>query len=319
MSHPAPLRLAMLGMIPGNGHPYSWSAIVNGYDPAAMAACPYPGIPAYLGAQPLESVQIPGAEVTHIWTDDPCDAPLVARASKIPHIVNRMEEVIGHVDAVIIATDDGTDHVRRARPFIEAGLPIFIDKPLATTRHDLAQFIAWRHQGARIHSSSGMRYSPAYQALHGHAWRWITFSNIKRWETYGIHSLEPLYTHLGPGFLEARAETMGATTQVTLTHTSGTISTIAILPDAGASFGAAHAYGATEHRAIAHTDTYTAFRSQLLAVIDWLRTGIEPFPFEHTIEMMATLIAGIESQAAGGRPIAIPPIIQSVHSTATTL
>ena len=48
----SPLRLAMLGMIPGNGHPYSWSAIVNGFDPEAMAACPYPVIPRYLGAQP---------------------------------------------------------------------------------------------------------------------------------------------------------------------------------------------------------------------------------------------------------------------------
>ena len=38
------LRLAMLGMIEGNGHPYSWSAIVNGFDPAAMAAGPYPAI-----------------------------------------------------------------------------------------------------------------------------------------------------------------------------------------------------------------------------------------------------------------------------------
>jgi hypothetical protein len=27
------IRLAMLGMIPGNGHSWSWSAIVNGYDP----------------------------------------------------------------------------------------------------------------------------------------------------------------------------------------------------------------------------------------------------------------------------------------------
>ncbi|MDD3926903.1 MAG: hypothetical protein PHT33_09620 [bacterium] len=26
------IRLAMLGMVDGNGHPYSWSAIFNGYD-----------------------------------------------------------------------------------------------------------------------------------------------------------------------------------------------------------------------------------------------------------------------------------------------
>ena len=55
-----PLRLAMLGMIPGNGHPYSWSAIVNGYDPVEMSHCPYSMIPEYLAARPLESVGIPG-------------------------------------------------------------------------------------------------------------------------------------------------------------------------------------------------------------------------------------------------------------------
>ena len=33
------LRLAMLGMVEGNGHPYSWSAIVNGrFDPERMKA-----------------------------------------------------------------------------------------------------------------------------------------------------------------------------------------------------------------------------------------------------------------------------------------
>ena len=50
----------MLGMIAGNGHPYSWSAIINGYDRAAMARCPYAGIPVYLGGQPHESVRATG-------------------------------------------------------------------------------------------------------------------------------------------------------------------------------------------------------------------------------------------------------------------
>ena len=61
-------------MIEGNGHPYSWSAIINGYDSAEMARCPYPAIPAYLGKQALDTVRIPGARVTHVWTDDPADA-----------------------------------------------------------------------------------------------------------------------------------------------------------------------------------------------------------------------------------------------------
>ena len=39
------IRLAMLGMVDGNGHPYSWSAMFNGYDAAEMAKCPFPVIP----------------------------------------------------------------------------------------------------------------------------------------------------------------------------------------------------------------------------------------------------------------------------------
>ena len=316
---PATIRLAMLGMIPGNGHPYSWSAIINGYDPVAMADCPYPAIPVYLGAEPLESVRIHGAQVTHIWTDNPCDAPRVARASRIPNVVDRMEDVIGHVDAVIIATDDGTDHVRRARPFVEANLPVFVDKPLATTREELAQFIAWRNRGARILSSSGLRYAPAFRSLRGQKWRWITFSCIKKWETYGIHAVEPIYTVLGPGFVEARGEKIGNATMVHLTHQCGTLFTVAVLDEAAKSFGVAHAYGATEHRVVLQNDPYLSFRNQLLAVIDWVRTGIDPFPFEHTVELMAAIIAGSESLAAGGKPVAIQPVIQAVNEMARGL
>ena len=48
---PSKLRFAMLGMIDGHGHPWSWSAIVNGFDLQKLAACPYPVIPQYRGAR----------------------------------------------------------------------------------------------------------------------------------------------------------------------------------------------------------------------------------------------------------------------------
>ena len=50
---PSAIRLAMLGCTPGNGHPYSWSAMFNGYDREAMTKeCPFAGIPVYLNKQP---------------------------------------------------------------------------------------------------------------------------------------------------------------------------------------------------------------------------------------------------------------------------
>jgi predicted dehydrogenase len=303
----AEIRLAMLGMIQGNGHPYSWSAIINGYDPAAMAACPYPAIPGYLGRQPLEKVRIPGARVTHIWTDDPADAPKVAAASLIPHIVARPEDVIGHVDAVIIATDDGTDHARRARPFVEAGLPVFVDKPLAITPGDLAQFQHWHREGKIILSTSGMRYAPEMRADFSHLGelRWITSFTCKSWERYGIHALEAVQPLLGPGFLSIRAESDAQGDIMHLTHRSGVRITVGALHDAYGSFGAVHLYGTQGDAAVKLKDTYQAFRGQLLAFIDLLRTGKAPLPFAETAELMQVLISGIQSRENGGAVVAI--------------
>lgn len=305
------LRLAMLGMIEGNGHPYSWSAIINGYDPAAMAACPYAAIPGYLGRQPLEDVRIPGARVTHIWTDDPADAPKVAAASRIKNVVARAEDVIGQVDAVIIATDDGTDHVRRARPFIEAGLPVFIDKPMATELDELRQFLKWHSQGKIMLSTSGMRYAPEMrlseeQQAHLGDLRWITSFTCKTWERYGIHALEAVEPLLGRGFQTVQAHASGRGDVMHITHTTGISLTIGALHDAYGSFGTVHLYGTGGDLSLKLKDTYHAFRGQLAAFIDMLRTGRPPLPFEETAELMAVIIAGIRSRAEGGRCVSVP-------------
>ena len=84
------LRLAMLGMVEGNGHPYSWSAIINGrYDRVSMEECGYPVIPQYLGAQNPKALGIEGARVTHVWCEEGERALHVARACFIENVVER--------------------------------------------------------------------------------------------------------------------------------------------------------------------------------------------------------------------------------------
>lgn len=317
MSTPPDLRLAMLGMIEGNGHPYSWSAIVNGYDPVEMEKCPYAGIPKYLGGQPLETVRIPGARVTHIWTDDPADAPKVARASKIDHVVAQPEDVIGQVDAVIIATDDGNDHVRRAQPFVEAGVPVFVDKPMATNITDLNQFVRWDREGKIILSTSGMRYAPEIRQITERRdelgdLRWLTSFTCKSWERYGIHALEAVYPVLGPGFLSAQTNHQEGSDVVHLTHRSGVQLTLGAIYDAFGSFGAVHAYGTKGELALKLTDTYSAFRGQLVAFIEMLSTGARPLPFVQTVELMSIIIAGIRSREEGGRVVGLQEIYNAL-------
>ena len=314
MSSASEIRLAMLGMIEGNGHPYSWSAIVNGSQPEKMAACPYPVIAAYLGQQPLDSVRIAGARVTHIWTDNPDDAPKVAAASNIEHVVAQPQDVIGKVDAVIIATDDGTDHVRRAAPFVAAGLPVLVDKPLAICPRDLAQFIRWQKAGHPIVSSSGLRYAPEMKLAHqrstdiGQA-RWWTSFTCKTWERYGIHALEAVYPQVGPGFLSARTLHQAGSDIVHLMHRSGVQVTIAAIHDAYGSFGHVHLYGTQGQLALSLKDTYSAFRAQLVAFIEMIKTGRAPFAFEETIELMTILIAGIRSREQNGRAVLLEEIL----------
>jgi hypothetical protein len=348
----------MLGMIPGNGHPYSWSAIVNGFDPAAMDACPYPVIRQYLGAQPAGSGRIPGAQVTHLWTDVPAEAAGVAAAALIPHVVARPEQVIGEVDAVFIATDDGYDHVRRARPFIEAGLPVFVDKPLALTVEDLRTFVAWEKAGARLLSSSGLRYAPELAPyLAGTTnpalgdLRWISGLSCKTWERYGIHLLEPIARVLGPGFVSVRLETPpappfsegGASSPprqtpgadgaapsdrpgspakapppivevAHLTHRSGVQVSLPVISDGGATFGTMHLCGTAGQVTLRFTDTYAAFRGQLVSFIDCVRSGAPPYPFAETVELMAVLIAGLRSRSEDSRRVPIGEILAELSS-----
>jgi len=314
MTNP-PLRLAMLGMIEGNGHPYSWSAIINGYNPEAMALCPYPAIPGYLGKQDFASIGIPAARVTHVWTDNPADAPKVAAASLIDHVVARPEDVIGQVDAVVISTDDGDDHLGRVSPFVEAGLPVFVDKPMATNLADLRRFARWQREGSVILSSSGMRYAPelqltAVQKAELGELRWITSFTCKSWERYGIHALEAIYPLLGPGFESVQTHHRQGTDIVQLMHRSGVPVTLGAVHDAAGSFGTVHLYGTQSQLPLLCRDYYTAFRAQLLSFIQMLQTGHPPFPFSHTVELMAILVAGRRSRENGGAPVKLAGILQ---------
>lgn len=307
------IRLAMLGMVDGNGHPYSWSAIFNGYDPEEMARCPFAGIPVYLNKEPKETLRIAGAQVTHIWTDDPADARHVSKASLIPHVVERPEDVIGQVDAVIVATDKGHEHVARCRPFVEAGLPIFVDKPMVDNEADLRTFDEWIAGGAPILSSSCMRYGKEYMPYRHSthelgALRFACITTSKSWERYGIHALEGIYPILGPGFLSARNTGSLDRNVVHLKHRCGADAVVVASMDMYGGFGALQLCGTAGHAEAFFTDTFHAFKAQLQAFIDFLRTGKRPFPYAETRELMKLVIAGTRSREDGGREVPLDEI-----------
>lgn len=311
-----PIRLGMLGLSPGNGHPYSWSAMFNGYDRERMETdCPYAGIPVYLGKEPESSFGIGDSRVTHICCTGTGDftAESVAACSKIPHVVDSPEELIGEVDAVIIATDDGADHVGRARPFVEAGLPVFVDKPLADNEADLAVFSEWVREGAPIMSSSALRYCKEFGPYRASTnelgkLRFVSITHIKRWETYGIHALEAVYPILGPGFLTCTNTGTETRNVCHFTHTCGADLVVVISKDMLGGYGMLTLAGTAECVQTRSGDTFFQFRAQLAAFVEYLETGVRPFPFSETEELIRMVIAGIRSRERGGATVNIDEI-----------
>lgn len=304
-----PIKLAMLGMTEGNGHPYSWSIIINGrYDAEALAQCPYPAIRDYIAKQPASTLGIEQAEVTHVWTDEPTDGELVASVAKIANVVPNAEDVIGHVDAVLVATDKGEGHVARCRPFIEAGLPVFVDKPLCNNRADLATFSEWADHGKPFISSSAMRFAKEFVPYH-HAThelgklQYVNFTMAKSWETYGIHTLEAVYPIVGPGFISVQNTGTSERNIVHLRHRDGVDINLVNIYDLAGGAGMMTLAGTHSGVQLRMADSYGAFKAQLLSFVDYLRSGNPPVPWAETHELIQLVIAGIESRDQGGKVI----------------
>ena len=76
-------------------------------------------------------------------------------------LVDKPADMIGKVDGMLIEAVDGTVHWERAKPFLEAGIPCFIDKPYACSLDDakkMAELAAKKK--LPIFSSSSLRYAP---------------------------------------------------------------------------------------------------------------------------------------------------------------
>jgi predicted dehydrogenase len=196
------LRMGIIGLSPGNGHPYSWAAICNGYDPEAMADCGFPAIPDYLARQSWPEDRLAGARVTHVWTQDKAESHKIARASRIETASCKPEDMIGQIDALLLARDDAQNHLRFAEPFLRAGLPVYIDKPVALSEAGFDALHALQRYPGQIFSCSALRFAPELQldaaaAARIGPIRLIQGATPKYWKTYAIHLIDPLLTILG--------------------------------------------------------------------------------------------------------------------------
>ena len=286
-----PIRLGVLGLSPGNGHPYSWAAIFNGYDPVAMASCPFPVIPDYLGQRSFPEDAIDGAQVTHVWTQDRAVSEHVAAAARIPSVVDDPAALLGAVDGILLARDDAEQHRAMARPFLEAGLPVYIDKPLAVDLPEARRILDLQVRPGQIFSCSALRYAEEFHLSAAvreelGTIRHVEGSTPKAWETYAIHPVDAALGMLGPQgrIMKSERRAEDDRTEGRLEWESGVTGTFASLGAAAAPI-AVEVFGDRGRRRMVFSDAFSAFREALRRFID----GIEGPREGHEAEILEAL------------------------------
>lgn len=270
------IRLGIIGLSDGNGHPYSWSAIFNGYDAEVMRHCPYPVIPEYLAKQTFPEDGIPNAKVTHIWTQDKIISEDVAGASKIEYIVDNYTDMIGEVDAILLARDDVQTHLSMSIPFLEAGLPVYIDKPIATNLKMLDEILTYEKYPGQIFSCSALRFAKEFKLDESELTQlgdiqYVEATIGKDWAKYGVHIIEPVLHLLKLSTEDCDVQTIDLQDKriviVKWKNMVAKFSTLGKLPGPVV----IRLYGTKGMKELCFRDTYFAFKQALQAFIDGIR------------------------------------------------
>lgn len=189
------VKLGIIGFSEKNGHPYSFSAIVNGYNKAAFEKTQWLGILDYLEKRDPSEIASLDAKVTHIWTQEMLLSKEISECCNIDVIVSDYSEMIGMVDGVIIARDDFECHKSIAEPFLNASIPVFVDKPLTVSKSELSWYKPYYKQGLLM-SCSGFKYCEELRPLRALnvdelAENFLVRTSvINGWEKYGIHMID---------------------------------------------------------------------------------------------------------------------------------
>lgn len=289
------IRTGMMGMSEGNGHPFSFSAIINGYDEECFSAAGWPVILNYLKQQPADRFGLGDAQVTHAWTQDPATTRKLCDACRIGVACREPLDMLGAIDALIIARDDWESHAELALPFLRSGAAVFIDKPLTLDASQLDAFLPYLHSG-KLMSCSGLRYAAELDAMRAAdpatgAIKLISGAVLNGVEKYGIHLIEAVAS-LGPQFARPVSLTRlpASHASFVLTLGGGVAFHLDCLGAVGKTFHLSF-FGEKGHQHFDLHDNFSAFRRTLECFFEMVRTGkpaIEPM---ETVGFMRLLAA----------------------------
>jgi hypothetical protein len=226
-------------------------------------------------------------------------------------------ELCKNVDAVMLESVDGRPKVRQAIPVIDAGLPLFIDKPMAGSLADAIFIFEYaKKKGVPIFSSSSLRYGKTNQAIRHGSIGTVTRAEVHSpcslevrhpdlfW--YGVHGCESLFTVMGTG----------CQTVVRRTTADGKIEVEGKWKgDRIGIFREGKGYGgkAKGTKGESEAGGYDGYAPLVVEAVKMFQSGKVPVSAQETIEMFAFMAAADESKRRGGKPVTIKEMIEQAR------
>lgn len=229
-------------------------------------------------------------------------------------ICETIEDLCSNVDAVMIESVDGRPHLSQAKPVIAAGLPLFLDKPVAGSLSDALEIYKLaKEAGVPVFSSSSLRYGKSTQAVRGGSIGKVTYalcSSPAKIEPhhpdlywYGVHGCESLFTVMGTGCQSViRRTTSDGLIEVEGTWEDGR--TGIFREGKGYSGIARNAKG--EEVAVGAYDGYAPL---VVEVVKFFKTKSPPVSATETIELFTFMEAADESKRRGGKPVTLKEVL----------
>lgn len=234
-------------------------------------------------------------------------------------LVERPEEMLGQIDAVLIESVDGTVHLERARPFLEAGVPTFIDKPFACSLADareLARLAAAKE--TPLFSSSSLRYAPEVVSLAERRRETGAILGLEVYTpgstnarnpdlfNYGVHGVEPLYALMGRGCEVVSCLSEEGADVAVGRWRDGRLASVRAIRAGASGFGlTAFCERSIETMPIGTRFIYRELLRQIVAMFE---TGRAPVPIEESLEIVAFMEAALRSAQNGGAPVKLEAI-----------
>ena len=225
-------------------------------------------------------------------------------------IVPDIPTLLTKVDAVLLESVDGRVHLEQAKQVFKGKKPVFIDKPLAASLDDARAIAkAARDAGVPWFSSSSLRFGPFAEAMKTPdaraAFVWGPGPTDPSHKTeltwYGIHSVELLYSILGPGVESVTMVSDKDSDMVVGRWKDGKLGTIRLARPYGP-FGATVFAGKDK---VIQSDpklVQVDYKPMLEHVLEFFRTGKSPVPETETLELFAFMDAAQRSKEHGGAP-----------------